>query len=53
MTSSQNTKTKLHDVAGAVIAATRDEPMPSHLKQHFAAAIAAWRTRHTGQGHDE
>ncbi|WP_461084139.1 ANTAR domain-containing protein [Streptomyces deserti] len=40
---SQNTNTKLHDIAQAVIGTTQQEPMPEHLQKQLAAAVAARR----------
>ncbi|WP_328491385.1 hypothetical protein OHS59_00520 [Streptomyces sp. NBC_00414] len=42
MTISQNSNTKLRDVAQAVVAATtRQEPLPEKFQRHPAAALAA------------
>ncbi|WP_369275816.1 ANTAR domain-containing protein [Streptomyces sp. R11] len=46
---SQHSNTKLHDVAEAVVAATQHKPMPAHLQDHLAAAVAAWRARRAGE----
>ncbi|MEU8868761.1 ANTAR domain-containing protein [Streptomyces umbrinus] len=41
---SQNSNTKLHEVAEAVVATTtRQEPMPKKFQQHLATALAAGR----------
>ncbi|MCZ4608083.1 ANTAR domain-containing protein [Streptomyces chartreusis] len=45
---SQHSNTKLHDVAEAVVAATQHKPMPAHLQDHLAAAVAVWRARRAG-----
>ncbi|WP_368858123.1 ANTAR domain-containing protein [Streptomyces sp. AS02] len=37
---SQHSNTNLHDVAEAVVATTRQEPMPASLQDHLAAAVA-------------
>lgn len=42
---SQHSNTKLHDVAEAVVTATQHKPIPAHLQDHLAAAVAVWRTR--------
>ncbi|MFG2637961.1 ANTAR domain-containing protein [Streptomyces sp. NPDC048362] len=44
-TVSQNTNTKVHDIAQAVIATTQQQPMPEHLQKPLAAAVAARRAR--------
>ncbi|GGX89634.1 ANTAR domain-containing protein [Streptomyces minutiscleroticus] len=47
---SQNSNTKLHDVAEAVVATTQQKPMPARLQDHLSAAVAEWRAREAGQG---
>ncbi|MEV6942068.1 ANTAR domain-containing protein [Streptomyces sp. NPDC051172] len=44
---SQHTNTKLHDVADAVVATTRQRPMPAEWQEQLAAAVAAWRADET------
>ncbi|WP_328493416.1 ANTAR domain-containing protein [Streptomyces sp. NBC_00414] len=40
---SQHSNTKVHDVAEALLATTRNEPMPPHLEKHLPAALEQWR----------
>ncbi|MCT9139454.1 ANTAR domain-containing protein [Streptomyces violarus] len=42
---SQHSNTKVHDVAEAVVATTQQVPMPAHLQEQLAAAVAHWRAR--------
>jgi hypothetical protein len=44
---SQHSNTKVHDVAEAVVATMRKEPMPTHLQEHLTTAVAQWRARRT------
>ena len=46
---SQNTNTKLHDVAEAVVATTQQQSMPADWQEKLAAAVAEWRT-HKSEG---
>ncbi|MGW6009158.1 ANTAR domain-containing protein [Streptomyces sp. NPDC055210] len=40
---SQHANTKLHDVAEAVVTSVQGEPLPEHLQNHLAAAVARLR----------
>ncbi|MGW7203147.1 ANTAR domain-containing protein [Streptomyces sp. NPDC054837] len=42
---SQHSNTQLHDVAEAVMATVRQEPMPAHLQEHLACTVAALGNR--------
>ncbi|MFH8469958.1 ANTAR domain-containing protein [Streptomyces sp. NPDC017991] len=42
---SQHSNTKLHDVADAVLTSVQGEPLPAHLQDHLAAAVARLRAR--------
>jgi hypothetical protein len=42
---SQHSNTNFTMWRRSVVAATQHKPMPAHLQDHLAAAMAAWRAR--------
>ncbi|MEV7073739.1 ANTAR domain-containing protein [Streptomyces sp. NPDC093990] len=48
VTASQNTNTKMHNLAQGLVGAVHGEPVPAPVQQQMAAAVA--RVRQTGQG---